>query len=672
MADYSFIRDQNNTVVGIWFGDPSNATPEMVATALEWKKAMNSKQIAIAIASSRVVPNNFDSNGGCFVMFGEAKAPGEKAVSIKAGKPIPTQSTNKISTTSINSINRQTSQRECTSCHRLFDSAQYRCPYCGYGGIGGIEYTLMTVVMIFLILALYIFLLVGKIDENQFPLFVMTSIVVLFLSLTFGRKVTKHLYPSINKKKRKDDIKGLIDELTNPDPAIRQYVSDILIEINDMDSLIHVFTMISALHIIGDSKEVVDSLLKIYNKNDMKTRIAIANALADIGDVHIIETLRYLSANESDNDVREALSEAIKTIEKSSHGNEKPSPKNLMVAEDEGATTAQELDENLLEFGQLGLNDDGQKEKEETIKPIAALGFPWKVEYLAISSDGQLLAITTGPGIVVVQVETGEIVDAWEVGYATNILAFSPNGKWLAQVGYRDNNAIKMKDMVDKTRSYNIGAHSNRVKCLDFHPDGALASGDIDGVIKVTKSHQDCETFFSSESPVQALKFSPDGKLLLSADDSIKMWEFNNNKLLYTIEQPETSNVTFAPDGQTFAVSTRSTHDNGSISIYQTDNGQLLTTLNNIKDDYFMSVAFSPDSKLLTVSNKVWNRYVESFVYELEASSIWDHANKVFSPARNLLMVSGDKPGGWKGWSEGGVLFYSNKKLSFIEKEINL
>lgn len=330
------------------------------------------------------------------------------------------------------------------------------------------------------------------------------------------------------------------------------------------------------------------------------------------------------------------------------------------------------VEENTPKFGQLGLNDDGQKTNEEVIQPVAALGFPWRVGCLAISSDGQLLAISTGPGIVVLQVDTGEIVDAWEIGCATQSLSFSPNGERLAYVEFRDDNVITMRGMANNTSSYNIESHTNSVRCLDFHPDGILVSGDNDGVIRVTRSHHDGEIFLSGESSILALKFSQDGKFLLSVDDSVKMWDFNNNKLLYTIELPDISDVTFAPDGQTFAISGRPTRDNGFVSFYQTGDGQLLTTLDSIKDDYSMNIAISPDSKLLTVSNKVWNKHVESFVYELKASSIWGSSNKVFSPTRNLLMVSGDKPGGWRGWSEGGVLFYCNDKLSFTEEEIKL
>ena len=323
--------------------------------------------------------------------------------------------------------------------------------------------------------------------------------------------------------------------------------------------------------------------------------------------------------------------------------------------------------------GQLGRNDDGQKGEEEIIEPIAALSFPFRVTHMAISSDGQLLALSVGPGMVVLHVETGEIVYAEELGYATNILGFSPDGKWLAWVGHRDSNTIRMKSMADGTRSYDIVGHNNGVRCLDFRPDGVLASGDQDGMVRVTRPHQNGTVFFSDESPVRALKFSPDGKLLLTANNSVKLWDFDNDQLLHTIDHPAIANVAFAPDGQTFAVSYEPSYKNGSISIYRTNDGQLLNTLDSIKGGNFESIAFSHDSKLLAVANKVWNTQIESFVYELPAKGIWDNANKVFSPVKNLLIVSGDKPGGWEwAWAEGGVLFYSNDKLSFTERTIKL
>jgi len=90
MGKHAYVHGTNKEIVGIWFQDPAEANPEMIATAIEWglstgaggSPATNSDQInklmTIGLSNYRIVPNNFDDKGGCFVMFGATLAPGEK------------------------------------------------------------------------------------------------------------------------------------------------------------------------------------------------------------------------------------------------------------------------------------------------------------------------------------------------------------------------------------------------------------------------------------------------------------------------------------------------------------------------------------------------------------------------------------------------------------------
>jgi hypothetical protein len=78
MADYSFVR-YDGKVCGIWLKDPSNLDkPGLVEVLLVNGGA---PQLLSDYTSKRYrkVPNNYDSKGGCFVMFGSEKAPGELA-----------------------------------------------------------------------------------------------------------------------------------------------------------------------------------------------------------------------------------------------------------------------------------------------------------------------------------------------------------------------------------------------------------------------------------------------------------------------------------------------------------------------------------------------------------------------------------------------------------------
>jgi hypothetical protein len=76
MADYSFVRDQSGTASGIWLRDPSTLEKEGSVEVLLSLNASNLLDDYLA-KKYRIVNNEFDSQGGCFVMFGSAKAPGE-------------------------------------------------------------------------------------------------------------------------------------------------------------------------------------------------------------------------------------------------------------------------------------------------------------------------------------------------------------------------------------------------------------------------------------------------------------------------------------------------------------------------------------------------------------------------------------------------------------------
>lgn len=77
MADYSFVKDGSGNACGIWLRDPSALDkPGMVETLLMMNNHSHLLNDYLK-KRYRKVANTYDKAGGCFVMFGSVKAPGE-------------------------------------------------------------------------------------------------------------------------------------------------------------------------------------------------------------------------------------------------------------------------------------------------------------------------------------------------------------------------------------------------------------------------------------------------------------------------------------------------------------------------------------------------------------------------------------------------------------------
>lgn len=71
MADYSLVRDANDEVCGLWLRDTAQANDQFLICALLMQEGVSPPD------TYRVVANTYDGAGGCFVMFGSNRAPGE-------------------------------------------------------------------------------------------------------------------------------------------------------------------------------------------------------------------------------------------------------------------------------------------------------------------------------------------------------------------------------------------------------------------------------------------------------------------------------------------------------------------------------------------------------------------------------------------------------------------
>jgi WD40 repeat protein len=190
---------------------------------------------------------------------------------------------------------------------------------------------------------------------------------------------------------------------------------------------------------------------------------------------------------------------------------------------------------------------------------------------VALSPDGKLAASAGRDGTVrfwrvpsgregppsIVHEEDGMVVD----------VAFSPDGKTIASVG--TSLVVKLWDVASGKNTATLEGHTKDIHCVAFGPDGKLlASLGNDRAIKLWETttwkntttlmgdddgfgfvfSPDGQTIAASEGPnvrlwdvatgkttrlwaaadllVTDVAFSPDGKVLATASDSIKLWEF--------------------------------------------------------------------------------------------------------------------------------------------------
>ncbi|NIR04320.1 MAG: hypothetical protein GTN82_02720 [Candidatus Aminicenantes bacterium] len=78
LASYSLVKDQDGGICGIWLRDPAQAQDRNLLLMLLIKHGARDNLGASVLAGDlRVVSNTYDDQGGCFVMFGSAPAPGE-------------------------------------------------------------------------------------------------------------------------------------------------------------------------------------------------------------------------------------------------------------------------------------------------------------------------------------------------------------------------------------------------------------------------------------------------------------------------------------------------------------------------------------------------------------------------------------------------------------------
>jgi len=249
----------------------------------------------------------------------------------------------------------------------------------------------------------------------------------------------------------------------------------------------------------------------------------------------------------------------------------------------------------------------------------ADLGGVRPIERIAVSPDGQLVAAASQSGHI----------EAWAVRANRSCflyeektsrfqaVAFSPDGRKLATVGQINarlengesgpldthaNGLVIVFDLESGAILWRIaGMTTGIIRDLTFSPDGRLlATADNTGTVTLldVATGEMVRQLPGHRRLVSHVAFSPDGRRLASSswDSTVILWDLATGREAATLQGHMRSVlcVTFSPDGRRLATSS----EDQTVRLWDAETGQEVMTLRG-HTDIVPSVVFSPDGNRL-------------------------------------------------------------------------
>lgn len=206
---------------------------------------------------------------------------------------------------------------------------------------------------------------------------------------------------------------------------------------------------------------------------------------------------------------------------------------------------------------------------------------------------------------------------------APSAAVFSPDGRWLA-IG-SPQGELRLYDAQNGFAPSVLPSHQGAVRTLQFSPSGALlASGSADASARLYDplTQKVVATMTGHSGEVRSVQFTGDGSRLLVLDSGERAWlrDGRDGKLVAALAKHsarEYAAIAMSPDGSLIA----SCGDD--LRIWDAQQGELLSQLDDLgRNDVLSACTFSPDGTLLATGSQQGQLQLRDVQLEKRSSAV--------------------------------------------------